>query len=316
MSLPLLGAVGGARRTGSVGAGRRGTTARIACHVAARTSGTRPRIAISPGVPHSTTRVPFPAARLSLPASRIAPRNRTTSTDVRSSEPFDDKIRDACGNLDRCVRFANIDATDVRACETGLASNRAHDVGRARSIARTNVHEQTSHASWLTLSCRTRDGDRRARAFSALFFEKLKRGGSDLDSVEIIEQRFKREKLSAELSRSKRRTKLVAHLRVAGTSLRARLSERNGFERSASRQRLEASDLSRLNEGDCPLRRTRRFTKLLAGCREIEQDDSIGSWRRGEPSANRAGFPRIPESAEQFGHFNSTGSVADEHERG
>src|SRR5688500_2486826 len=105
--------------------------------------------------------------------------------------------------------LAQIDLADLVARDAALTGDRADEVAGAHVVARTDAHE---HAAPLAARCRRARGNRLSRRSTpgARLLEQAKRCRSELDAIELGQQRLECEHLASRGASGQRLPKLGA----------------------------------------------------------------------------------------------------------
>ena len=189
---------------------------------------------------------------LSVLLVALTAHHHPTAADHRAVDSRDDAGRIGFGDLDQSMALAQVDLSDVIAGNSSFAGDRAHQIADLHTITRSDSHEETRHPArcrlgsiairrprprdwWSVLGCRAPLG--------SLALQQVKRGGSELRGVELLEQRLERDDLARRNTARQHRPQLLSHrfLAVMGAALGPAEIERR---EPSTRQLPEPGDLS------------------------------------------------------------------------
>jgi hypothetical protein len=118
------------------------------------------------------------------------------------------------------MALAQIDLANVIAWNPAFTGNSTHQIADLHSVARSDGHEQTRHAARRSPGS---IGIRRSRlrgwssmlgrrtSLSALALEQVKRRGSELRGIELLEERLERDDLARRNTAIQYRPQLLSH---------------------------------------------------------------------------------------------------------
>src|ERR1700682_13236 len=152
---------------------------------------------------------------VALPAYHHAP-----SADHCSVHSGDDAGRISVGDFYESMAFAQIDFANVIARNSSFAGDRAHQIADLHAVARSDSHEKPRHPARCGLGSiairrsrpRDWDGVLSGRApLGTLALEQVKRGGSELRGIKLLEQGLQRDDLVRRYTAAQHSSQLLSH---------------------------------------------------------------------------------------------------------